>query len=959
MPLDRLVVANFKTGLETDRKPFLLSNDAFPTLENAYLWREQIPRKRGTDLLGRLQRNLTNQSLGSTDGSGNFTTSPGTIFSILGLSSTQPNAAIVLKSITVTVGADIFTEPMTPDGTLVGSTGGSGTINYATGVLTLTGAPITTAITITFGYYPDLPVMGFEDFDIGLVNQPTNVAFDTVYSYQFNQGTNIFYDTTFYKNSHIPFTWTGQNYQQFYSVNYLGTNSIANSASNSGCLWVTNGKPGFNFVNGTYVSGSGTSVITFIFTSGGLPFQTLVVNDVLFFNEWPDAGVTINGLSGIVTTIVNAATGTYQVTFPSNQTVSGVGIAELMTNFVSGAGDGIRWYDGDPTVSTSFGWVNFAPPLNAFNASTNPHPFYLVGADIITPFKNRLIFSGVYLTNTLIYPTIQYYPNRIVYSQVGTPFYAQPLPFVISTQAPDPTAWFQNQVGKGGFLTAPYDQSIVTVSPNEDVLIYGLETKQLRLVFTFDDTLPFIFQTINSEFGSQNTFSSVILDTGVLGMASNGITLTTQNSCQRIDLLILDQIFDVGIMDNKSFRVTSIRDYRNEWVYFTYCPGDTTTKTFPSQTLLYNYRDNNWALFDENFTHYGTFRRTTNRTWANIFQFYPTWADWNDPWNFGGDEAFFPDIVGGNQQGFVLIKGKGTDEALSRIITAININNFTITSPNHGLTTDDFIQIQGVIGISGLNDVVFKIRVNNDNSFNYIPNPDIPLPSISGTYLGGGTFKVFSRPKIQTKQFPINWKGAHGSRAGTQRYLLETNSYPLSGIISGATRANPCVITSTNHGLTNNEIILIIGVNGMYELNNNYYSVTVIDANSFSLNNLNSTLFHAYTNSGSWTTSPPQITAQVFSSQNAKNPSNNPDYSYLIFSNIVLTSPEPNLYGSNPSFAQGQEQTWHRQSNSFNGDTVQFGFTLSDRQMYDINVNTQEIKLYAIVLDLYPGPVIC
>jgi len=40
----------------------------------------------------------------------------------------------------------------------------------------------------------------------------------------------------------------------------------------------------------------------------------------------------------------------------------------------------------------------------------------------------------------------------------------------------------------------------------------------------------------------------------------------------------------------------------------------------------------------------------------------------------------------------------------------------------------------------------------------------------------------------------------------------------------------------------------------------------------------------------------------------------------------------------------------------FNGDTVQMGFTLSDEQMFDGTINTQEIIIHAIVLDLYPGP---
>jgi hypothetical protein len=39
-----LVIANFATGYETDREPFLISNDAFPVLNNAYVWRGRVKK---------------------------------------------------------------------------------------------------------------------------------------------------------------------------------------------------------------------------------------------------------------------------------------------------------------------------------------------------------------------------------------------------------------------------------------------------------------------------------------------------------------------------------------------------------------------------------------------------------------------------------------------------------------------------------------------------------------------------------------------------------------------------------------------------------------------------------------------------------------------------------------------------------------------------------------------------
>ena len=69
--------------------------------------------------------------------------------------------------------------------------------------------------------------------------------------------------------------------------------------------------------------------------------------------------------------------------------------------------------------------------------------------------------------------------------------------------------------------------------------------------------------------------------------------------------------------------------------------------------------------------------------------------------------------------------------------------------------------------------------------------------------------------------------------------------------ISGATKANPCVITATGHGFKTGISVTISGVGGMTQLNGNTYVITVIDANSFSLNGINSTAYGTYTSGGS------------------------------------------------------------------------------------------------------------
>ena len=64
-----LKITGFSAGLINERENFLLPDDGFPTLQNAYVWRERILRKQGYQLLGRLQRNIIIQPAGTTSAS--------------------------------------------------------------------------------------------------------------------------------------------------------------------------------------------------------------------------------------------------------------------------------------------------------------------------------------------------------------------------------------------------------------------------------------------------------------------------------------------------------------------------------------------------------------------------------------------------------------------------------------------------------------------------------------------------------------------------------------------------------------------------------------------------------------------------------------------------------------------------------------------------------------------------
>ena len=755
--MSTIVVSNFATGYETDRPAFEINNDAFPLVSNAYIWRGRILKKRGVTQLGRLTRDLQGGAVLSTQANGaTYSNSDILADSAFNLRSSQPNAQLVPGTITITVGSVVFTDPLKNG--ILSAVGGSGVINYATAALSLSFAPPLgglTNVSVQLDYYSALPVMGIRQFNRnfnvpGNINFPLTVFLDTKYSYLFTQTTGPFYDVNFFVGSALPFLWSGTDYQQFWTTNYQGA------------MWTTNNVPGFNFLNIATIS---VGAVTTITTTNPNP---IVTGDIVFFNEVTGTDANLLNLQTAVATHVNSTTFTVPIT-TTGKTINNSGIFQMLTNTIVGQ-DGIKYFIGDPVGDNTKGWVNFSPPLSS--AAT---PSYLVGAKIIVPFKNRLLFFGTWTQTSGGSPI--YNPNQLVSCQNGTVFYANGgLP---PNQTADPTSFYQNVVGKGLRLNAPYSQEVITASVNEDAIIVIFENIPLRLYSTGDDSAPFLYQTISSEYGALSTFSAIPLDEGVLSISPYGFTMTDQRSTQRIDLKIPDEVFNINQGNNGINRVTAVRDFRNEFVYFTFPTNANYMNNanqinwiYPTTTLAFNYRDNLWSTFTENYTTYGTFRYSSGYTWATLP--FRTWSSWTNPWNFGSTQTRYPFIACGNQQGFILLKQETTREDQSEFISAISGN--TITSPNHCLNNGDYILIQNCLGdatITAINGQIYQISVDPTaaNTFTLLPVVGQPVPS--GTYLGNGTFSRLTNINIQTKQFPVFWQDSRQTRIGTQKYLLE------------------------------------------------------------------------------------------------------------------------------------------------------------------------------------------
>lgn len=89
--------------------------------------------------------------------------------------------------------------------------------------------------------------------------------------------------------------------------------------------------------------------------------------------------------------------------------------------------------------------------------------------------------------------------------------------------------------------------------------------------------------------------------------------------------------------------------------------------------------------------------------------------------------------------------------------------------------------------------------------------------------------------------------------AGEQYFRFWANGARVCGTpkaITGATQANPVVITSAAHGFTNGQLVQISGVRGMHHLNGNLYTVANAAANTYELQGVDGTGFDAYVGGG-------------------------------------------------------------------------------------------------------------
>ena len=451
-------------------------------------------------------------------------------------------------------------------------------------------------------------------------------------------------------------------------------------------------------------------------------------------------------------------------------------------NWNGGTPDPLRYYNGTT-------WSDFTPLISNIAKPTgpaNPDAPIMYNCLCIVPYKSRLcafnIAESVWHWDAGVGAAVITLPpnnfaQRMRFSNKGSPITA--------------SSWDSVTPGNGGYVDIPTNEQIVSVEFVKDILLVKCERSSWKLVYTGNEVLPFVFQKINTELGAESTFSLVPFDNGVLAVGNVSITNDDGVSVTRIDQQIPNFVFNFSNNNFGPKRIHGIRDYAKELVYWIYPSFDEENSgsqqpTYPDKTLVYNYVNQSYSIYNESFTCLGYYQEPTDEVWSQLNYF--TWKQWSSSWNSGTMQAFYPSIVGGNQQGFVEILAK--DQVLqnqpSLTISSINAMAVTarITVYNNNLQSGDVIKITGIIGSYGtiLNDKTYRVYIDpavpNEVSIEeYIPASnsfvDVDLSTLGFTYIGGGVIQYISGINILTKIFAPFYEDSGQVRLGYIDFLLD------------------------------------------------------------------------------------------------------------------------------------------------------------------------------------------
>lgn len=638
-------ISNFRISLDRAVEPWLLPREAFPVLKNCHVYRGVVEKILGYVDFCVISDRQCMEIPGIIDGvNKNFVG----VLTSLPVTNNITVRAIINAAATT---SEIFTDDGT--GTLTGSNGGSGTVDYDTGDIDVTfgtSAPVSinvagteyNAVIVCWDAATDgLPIMGIKPY------------------FQVNGTEEVIIFTTRRAGKVVPLAGTMASNQQ---LNY-GFSEIPHQTQLENVIPV----PAFNGAATSFTGTSSTFIApgTFAIDMWNITGSTPVLYTRITDNGSGLLRDSAGVLNAAGNNYINYATGQWILTFtgaPAAATYqlnySGCVYGDVFTGTFSNFFSVFNWFV--PGIRTSYMFLtNGLNPVRYYDGSclnfvntnlsvkANIAPYDISTALHVVVVNERLHLLAPTVRETGLTSYFQYL-NTSYWSEIGNP-----LSFI-----------------NGGNLSASTSDPIKTYGIINTDLIVRFSRSERVLRYTGDDNSPYRWDKTNVLWRCDAPYSAINYDSWFSAIGQTAITGSDGVNVKKADQIIPDFTYNQRVDETQpilSLSQTSVAQsygYRSDtfkegMLCYKAYDADNTGSIQPSDSILsFNYLDDTYSIYTFPMSVLGSGRVTTLETWSSTF------TEWDmdfDTWNSYSDSLNAIIELGGDQNGRVYRLGEGSE----------------------------------------------------------------------------------------------------------------------------------------------------------------------------------------------------------------------------------------------------------------------------------------------------------
>lgn len=409
---------------------------------------------------------------------------------------------------------------------------------------------------------------------------------------------------------------------------------------------------------------------------------------------------------------------------------------------------------------------------------------------------------------------------------------------------------FDNTATGAGLIDIPDVSWIYAAAFNRDNLIIFTEQATWILEYTDNDVKPFILNRLDNSRGSGAPYSGISYLNRTMTASPRGFILTDGYRVERMDDKIPDYSFND--IDQSHFNLSFAGSVDEDRDHYLIHPSPQQSKS--DRILVTNYEEDNFSVYRIALSCMGNYIEAFDTTWTDMLQF----ANWDEmAERFGTWQAFaytkgLPFAIGGGHNGQIWrlnVNGIEDNPLRIRALTVIDAHTLQVETDFNNFVLGDYIFINGIVGMAEANDKQGAIK--NIVTANRVFQLDMSTMRFS-TYTSGGFASRVIPFESTTKKFNPYAQNAQKIRCGyLYMYVSASNTGLTRNVnVEGITQSFPAIVTANNHGFKTTQIVTIYGVTGMTQINGGASQITVIDENTISLDEIDSSAYSAYVSGG-------------------------------------------------------------------------------------------------------------